>query len=252
MYSKIVSWNLNGLMSCIESGSTKPIMGLDPAVICFQEIRTQQEPVVYPKYHHFWLHSERDGYAGVLSMSLQEPLNVRYGVGDPRLDREGRLIALEFDNFWSVNAYFPQSHGKLDRHIFRMDWDEALLDLMLELDEKKPVVLCGDFNVTRGPIDFFPENTRLMWAEEGYMSEERDDLETLFENGFTDVFRWKYPEEVSYTWWSNRLNKREENRGWRLDYFVVSDRLLPKVDYIHHFTRLTGSDHCPIMLGAWL
>lgn len=247
---KIISWNLNGLMPCIENGSLKPLPSLDPDIICFQETRTSQRPTVFPGFSHYWLSGEREGYAGVLTMSRAKPLSVRYGLGDPDLDKEARLLTLEFDKFWSVNAYFPRSEGDLERHAFRMAWDKALLELLLELDQEKPVILCGDCNVTRSPLDFYPENTRLMWAEEGYASEERDDFETMLENGFVDVYRYLHPDQQgTYTWWSNRKNKRAENRGWRLDYFCISERILFKAYVVRHFAKLEGSDHCPIMLG---
>ena len=170
-------------------------------------------------------------------------------MGDAALDREGRLITLEFEGFYSVNAYFPQSQGSLARHSYRLEWDEALREKILTLDAQKPVILCGDFNTTRSTLDVYPENERVFWAEQGYMPEEREGLEELLEHGFTDVFRSFYPEQAgAYTWWSNRLNKRKENRGWRLDYFCVSDRLMPGVRAVRHHTEIFGSDHCPILL----
>lgn len=245
----IVSWNVNGIMPCIKNGSLKPLIPLEADIICFQETRTSQRPVIFPEYRHFWLSGERSGYAGVLTMTRNEPISVQYGFGDPYLDGEARLLTLEFDKFWSVNAYFPKSQDKLERHEYRLQWDAALLEYLLKLDQEKPVILCGDFNITRSVIDIFPENTRMMWAEKGYMSEERDDLETLIDSGFTDAFRYLYPEqEGAYTWWSNRLNKRQEDRGWRLDYFLVSDRISDRIMNVWHFKKVMGSDHCPIEL----
>lgn len=244
----LISWNVNGIMPCIANGKLHPLQSLNADVICFQETRTDQRPIIFPDYHHYWLSGEKQGYAGVLTMSKKKPLSVRYGLGIPQLDGEARLITVEFEKFWSVNAYFPKSQGNLSRHEYRMQWDEALSNWLSALDAEKPVILCGDFNITRAPIDIYPENSRMMWAEQGYMSEERDHLETLLEQGFTDAFRHLYPERVSYTWWSNRLNKRRENKGWRLDYFLVSTSIKDKILNVWHFEKIDGSDHCPIEL----
>lgn len=245
--TKIISWNVNGIIPTMAGGTIGWLLGYEPDIICFQETRTGQRPEVLPGFYHYWLSGKQSGYAGMLTLTKERPLSVRHGLGVPKLDAEGRLLILEFEKFWSVNAYFPRSEGKLARHNFRMEWDDALFDLLAELDEVKPVVLCGDFNITRAAIDIYPENARMMAVEAGYMSEEREALETLLESGFTDVFRYLNPDlEGAYTWWSNRLKKREENRGWRLDYFVISDRLLPKVLNMWHYTKITGSDHCPI------
>lgn len=252
---KIVSWNVNGIMPCLANGSLRPLYELAPDLICFQETRTGERPEAVPGYCHYWNSSERSGYAGVMSAVREKPLHVDCGTGNPTLDREGRLLTLEFEGFYSVNAYFPQSLGKggIARHSYRMKWDEALLEKLLALDERKPVILCGDFNITRAPLDVYPENERLVWAEQGYMSEERENLEELLESGFTDVYRALYPNQTgAYTWWSNRLNKRKENRGWRLDYFCVSDRLMSHVKDMRHYTEIVGSDHCPILLDISL
>lgn len=246
---KIISWNVNGLMPCLVNGSLGPLNGLAPDLVCFQETRTNERPEIMTGYHHFWNSSERSGYAGVLTVSRHEPLSVRFGLGDTGLDREGRIIVAEFEDFYSVNAYFPKAQASSARHTYRMKWDEALREKMLALDLEKPVILCGDFNTTRSSLDVYPENERLIWSEQGYMSEERESLEELLENGFTDAFRSLYPDlPGAYTWWSNRLNKRRENRGWRLDYFCVSDRIVPAITDVQHRTEIMGSDHCPIML----
>lgn len=250
---KIASWNVNGIMPCLANGSLGPLYELAPDLICFQETRTGERPEAVPGYHHYWNSSERSGYAGVMTAARKEPLQVDYGVGDAALDREGRLLTLEFASFYSVNAYFPNSQGSIARHDYRMKWDTALREKLAVLDGRKPVILCGDFNTTRSALDVYPENERLFWAEQGYMSEERENLEELLDNGFTDVFRALHPEQAgAYTWWSNRLNKRKENRGWRLDYFCVSDRLMPKVRGICHHAEIMGSDHCPILLDIKL
>ena len=246
---KIVSWNVNGIIPCLVNGSFEPLYELGADLICIQETRTNERPDAVPGYHHYWNSSIRGGYAGVMSAVRKEPILVKYGLGNADLDQEGRLVTLEFEGFYSVNAYFPQSQGSIARHNFRMEWDEALREKLIVLDEQKPVILCGDFNTTRSSLDVYPENERLVWAEQGYMSEERESLEELLESGFTDVFRSLYPEQAeAYTWWSNRLRKRKENRGWRLDYFCISDRIVEQVTAIKHLTEIYGSDHCPVML----
>lgn len=245
---RIISWNLNGLLSSVKYNSFEPIKELLPDVVCLQEIRTQQEPNIIPGYAHFWHHSQRDGYSGTAVLSRSNPLRVILGFGDNYPDPEGRLLTLEFDNIYVINAYVPNSQKNLKRHAYRMEWDAALREYICELREEKPVVLCGDFNVAREDIDVYEENLRQYWVEQGYTSDERSSLETLLETGFTDVYRYFYPNTRSYTWWSNRLNKRREGRGWRLDYFIVSNELLMRVASINHLSDIRGSDHCPIML----
>lgn len=221
---------------------------LEADVICLQEIRTQQEPEIVPGCHHFWNHSQRDGYAGTAVLSRQKPRRVIYGFDGKHPDPEGRLLTLEFDKLYVVNAYVPNSQKNLKRHAYRMEWDMYMREFVCELCEDKPVMICGDFNVAREDIDIYEENLRQYWAEQGYASDERSSLETLLDAGFTDVFRYFHPDTRSYTWWSNRLNKRRENRGWRLDYFIVSNDLLPRIAGMRHLSDITGSDHCPIYL----
>lgn len=246
---KIISWNLNGLNSCLKNGSMLPLIELAPDVVCFQEIRTKQQPEVLPDYHHFWNPSQRDGYSGTLTISKQEPLRAIVGLGDEQLDYEGRVLTLEFPAFFVVNCYAPNSQANLRRHQFRLNWDAALHSFLAELRETKPVIACGDFNVARLDIDIFPENMHQYWAGQGYASDERSNLETLLESGFSDAFRVLYPDVVgSYTWWSNRLSKREENRGWRLDYFFITHDLLPRLIDVKHHSGIKGSDHCPVEL----
>ena len=246
---KVISWNLNGLLSSVRNGAMIPLEALAPDVVCFQEIRTKQTTEVLPGYHHFWNPSQREGYSGTLSISKEKPLQVIWGLGNERLDQEGRVLTLEFPALFIVNCYAPNSQSNLVRHQFRLDWDTALRRFLCELIEKKPVVACGDFNVARLDIDIYPQNLRQYWASQGYASDERSNLETLLECGFHDAYRILYPDaEGSYTWWSNRKKKRSENRGWRLDYFLISDRLLPKLVDVRHHADLLGSDHCPIEL----
>lgn len=245
---RIVSWNVNGLMATLKNGSFDPISALKPEVLCLQEIRTDKEPTILDGYHYFWNHSQRDGYSGTAMLLKDRPIDVSFGMGDSFADNEGRVVTAELQSFFLVNAYVPNSQKNLKRHRYRMEWDEAFRNYICELRENKPVIICGDFNVARESIDVYDENQRQYWAAQGFASDERSNFETLLEEGFVDMFRAYYPDERSYTWWSNRLNKREENRGWRLDYFIVSDDIVKNITSVTHHTDILGSDHCPIGL----
>ena len=246
---RVISWNLNGLHSCVRNQSFAPILAREPDVVCCQEIRTQQQMLVLPGYHHYWNPGQRNGYSGTLLLSKAEPLTIRPGLGIPSLDSEGRVLAAEFEDFWLVNVYAPNSQKNLQRQHYRLEWDEAFLDFLTDLRADKPVVACGDLNVALLDIDVFPENLHQYWAQQGYDSDERAGLKAVIGSGFVDAFRMLYPDkERCYTWWSNRLNKRMENRGWRLDYFLVAEELAYAVEDVIHLTDITGSDHCPIEL----
>jgi len=249
----IISWNVNGLMACLGKNGFNEIAAMAPDIVCCQEVKTQRRPKVLPGYTHYWETGQREGYAGVLTMVKQEPLNVTMGLGSRSLDKEGRLITLEYETFYILNAYFPNAQESPVRRNFRRRWDEALLAYVGALLENKPVILCGDFNVTRAAIDVFPENTRIQEREKGYISTERDRLETLLDSGFVDGFRHLHPDqEGAYTWWSARFDKRSQNDGWRLDYFLVDRRLAKRIKEVRHLTNIYGSDHCPIELKIHL
>lgn len=246
---KIISWNVNGLMACMGKDGFTPIAALKPDIVCCQEVKTQRRPKVLAGSFHYWETGKREGYAGVLTMAKREPLDVRMGLGKESLDREGRIITLEYESVYIVNAYSPNSQESPDRRAFRARWDEALLSYVQKLKDSKPVIICGDFNVTRSAIDVFPENTRIQEKEKGYISIERDNLETLLDAGLVDAYRYLYPEqEGAYTWWSARFDKRSQNDGWRLDYFLVDRRLARKISQVTHRIEIYGSDHCPIEL----
>ena len=248
---RIISWNLNGLLSCINNHAFDAIAEFDPDVICLQEIRTRQEPLVLPGYLHLWNHCERDGYSGTALLLKTSPISVVKGFGcEP--DAEGRLLTVEYSDFFIVNAYTPNSQQNLQRHAFRMEWDEKFHRFVCALREDKPVIVCGDFNVARCELDIYEENMRQFWAQQGYASDERSNLETFIDEGFVDVFRHFNPDKRSYTWWSNRCNKRKDNRGWRLDYFFVSEDLLEEVLRIEHLQDILGSDHCPVLMEVAL
>lgn len=249
---KIISWNLNGLMATMKSNAIDSLRERKPDIICFQEIRTHQEPVILEGYTHFWNHCEREGYSGTAILTRIKPKRVLNGFLNDFPDSEGRLITMEFAGFYLINAYVPNSQKNLKRQAYRMEWDYALREHTLELMDDKPVVLCGDFNVARSELDIYAENMRQYWAEQGYASDERSNLETLLECGLCDVFRELHPDQRSYTWWSNRLNKRHEDRGWRLDYFLVSEEVMDRNIYITHLSEILGSDHCPVELEVAL
>ena len=245
---KIVSWNLNGLIATQNNGSLQYLEDEMPEIICFQEIRTDKEPLVMEGYYHYWHHSNRDGYSGTAVLSWDEPLNVFNGFLNGHEDDEGRLITLEFDGFFLVNAYVPNSQQNFKRKAYRAEWDNAFREHIAELMDEKPVIICGDFNVARSELDIYEQNAIYESMITGFATDEQSDFETLLELGLCDVFRELYPEKRSYTWWSNRLNKRGENRGWRLDYFIVSEDLLESVNDLKHEEKVQGSDHCPILL----
>lgn len=245
---RIVSWNLNGLLATMENGSLKILEEEMPEIICFQEIRTNKEPIIMEGYTHYWNHSNRDGYSGTAVLTWDEPLRVFNGFLNGHEDDEGRLITLEFEEFYLVNVYVPNSQQNFKRKAYRIEWDEAFREHIAELMEDKPVIICGDFNVARCELDIYEENSNQSNLEFGYATDEQSNFESLLELGLVDVFRERNPDTRSYTWWSNRLNKRGENRGWRLDYFLVSEDLYDSVTDMVHETEVKGSDHCPILL----
>ena len=249
---QILSWNLNGLKACIKRNDFEQLRKLPPLdVLCFQETRTQEKPIVFKDYHHYWYPAEEKKYSGTLTLSLVKPQSVIYGLGVPELDKEGRVITIDLGNVFVVNTYVPNSQGGPDREEYRMKWDVAYHNFLYKLSSEKPVIACGDYNVTMSRIDVYEENMRIDWAEQGYISDERFNLQSLLDNGFTDAYRFLYPDEKNaFTWWSNRRYKRNENRGWRLDYFIVSDILQPQIRDVIHHQDITGSDHCPIVLDC--
>jgi exodeoxyribonuclease-3 len=202
-----------------------------------------------PGYYCEWNCGERLGYSGTVSIYKNKPLAITHSIGDARLDKEGRLITLEYTDFYFVNVYVPNSQGELERWYYRLDWDSAFLVYLENLQNRKPVIVGGDFNVARDYIDIYPENLRNNKNPHGFLSEEWDGLNAILDIGFVDVFRELNPTlEGAYTWWSNRLNKRKENRGWRIDYFLISENLFPKIKSCEIRTDIYGSDHAPIEL----
>lgn len=248
---KFISWNVNGLRACINKGLVDYLSSAGSDFVALQETKVNSpfHEMAIPGYDAVWNCGERLGYSGTLSLFNKKPLSVNHGMGNPAFDKEGRLITLEYSNFYFVNVYVPNSQGELERWYYRLDWDSAFLDYLGNLNVRKPVVVGGDFNVARDYIDIFPENLRNNKNPHGFLSEERDGLNAILDHGFIDVFRELNPtQERAYTWWSNRLNKRKENRGWRIDYFLISENLLPKVKRCEIRTDIYGSDHAPLEL----
>lgn len=241
---RIISWNLNGLIATLENGCFKVVENLRPDVLCLQEIRTEKEPTVIKNYRHIWNHAKQSNYSGTVTITRCKPLLVDRVFED----LEGRIITTEFEKIFVVNVYVPNSQLNLKRREYRFQWDEKFFDYICDLQGRKPIVICGDFNVTRSALDVFETNERMKIKEQGYLTDERNNLENLLAEGFCDVFRELNPKTRSYTWWSNRMNQREKNHGWRLDYFLVSESLMKKVSAVGHLTEIFGSDHCPIML----
>lgn len=243
---KIASWNVNGLAACKRKGFLRVLANSRADIFCCQEIKAHC-PLSTPGYSQFWNPAQRPGYSGTLTLARKEPLSVQYGMGIREFDEEGRLIALEYDGYYVMNVYVPNSQSGLAQLDYRTAWDAALRAFVQSLD--KPVILCGDFNVARDFIDVYPAHVQNDPDPPGFQSSEREGMERLLALGLIDVFRTLHPQaEGAYTWWSMRLHKRLENRGWRLDYFLLSEALMPMLQDITHHTDILASDHRPISL----
>lgn len=246
---KFISWNVNGLRACVQKGFMEYFAQADADCFCLQETKMQpgQLQVDAPGYAQFWNSAEKKGYSGTAVFSKHEPLSVRYGVGVEELDHEGRLITLEFENFYLVTCYTPNAQDGLKRLDHRMAWDDAFRDYLCALDRNKPVIACGDLNVAHNEIDL--KNPKSNRGNAGFSDEERGKFTQLLAAGFSDSFRLLYPELTgAYSWWSYRFNARANNAGWRIDYFIVSNRLAPYVKQAEIYTDIFGSDHCPVGL----
>lgn len=248
---KIVSWNVNGIRACWEKGLKAFIGECDADIICLQETKLQNEfeKMKNNGYYSYYAFSERRGYSGTACFCKEKPIKVTYGICNDKFDSEGRVITLEYEKYILVNCYVPNSKGSLERFYFRMDWDTAFNEYLNRLKRIKPVIICGDFNVAYEYIDIYPENLQNEENPSGFLDEEREGMEQLFEIGFADMFRYFYPDkEGAYTWWSNRLHKRNENKGWRLDYFLASDFVVSLAKDCGMYSDVLGSDHCPVFL----
>lgn len=246
---KYVSWNVNGLRACMKKGFAESFATLDADAFCLQETKLSPEQIELslPGYHLYWNSAVKKGYSGTAIFTKHEPLSVSYGLGIPEHDQEGRVITAEFDDHFLVTCYTPNSQRGLLRLSYRMEWEAAFLDFLKELDQKKPVVLCGDLNVAHEEIDLAnPKSNR---QNAGFTDEERGAMTRLLSEGFTDSFRLLHPDVTgAYSWWSYMMRAREKNVGWRIDYFIVSDRLAPSVSVATIHPEIFGSDHCPVEL----
>lgn len=250
---KFISWNVNGLRACVTKGFQEYFDAVDTDFFCLQETKLQagQIDLQLPGYHQFWNYAEKKGYSGTAIFAKEAPLSVVYGVGVPELDTEGRLITLEYPGFYLITCYTPNAQQGLARIGHRLKWDEAFRNYLKKLDETKPVIVCGDLNVAHQEIDL--KNPASNRGNAGFSDEERESFTALLEAGFTDSFRHLNPDATGiYSWWSYRFNARKNNAGWRIDYFVVSDRLKDKITATPIYTDVLGSDHCPVGLEITL
>ena len=250
---KLISWNVNGLRACIQKGFLDFFNESNADFFCLQETKLQagQLQLELPGYEQYWNYAEKKGYSGTAIFTKHTPLNVRYGIGIPELDTEGRVIILEYQEFFLVNCYTPNAQRDLARIDFRLQWEEAFRRCLMALDERKPVILCGDLNVAHQPIDL--KNPTANRNSAGFSDQERAAFSTLLESGFTDTFRYLNPTATGcYTWWSYMFNARQNNAGWRIDYFLVSDRLRNAVHAAPIHSSILGSDHCPVELDIQL
>ncbi len=245
---KFVSWNVNGLRAVARKGFADIFADFDADFFCLQETKLQagQIDLDFPGYKSYWDYAEKKGYSGTVIYTRKEPLSVAYGLGIPEHDTEGRAVTLEFPDFYLVNTYVPNSGEGLKRLDYRMTWDDAFREYVRGLAEKKSVIICGDLNVAHHEIDLKNPDTNRLNA--GFTDKERENMTALLAAGFTDTWRFQHPEEVKYSWWSYRMMARDRNIGWRIDYFLVSNDLIPRIDSTDIHNEVFGSDHCPVEL----
>lgn len=246
---RFVSWNVNGLRACLTKGFMESFKDMDADVFCLQETKMQPDQAILELkgYEQFWNSAEKKGYSGTAVFTRIHPLEVTYGLGIEEHDHEGRVITLEFDDYYLVTVYTPNSKRELERLDYRMVWEDAFRDYLKQLDEKKPVIVCGDLNVAHKEIDL--KNPKTNRRNAGFTDEERNKFQELLDAGFTDTFRYIYPDAVgAYTWWSYLRKARANNAGWRIDYFLVSNRLAESIEAATIYSEIFGSDHCPVGL----
>ena len=245
---KFISWNVNGLRACVGKDFEAQFKTLNADFFCQQETKMQagQLDLQFDGYQSYWNYADKRGYSGTAIYTRHTPLSVTYGIGIDAHDHEGRVITLEMNDFYLVTVYTPNSQDELKRLDYRMTWEDDFKTFLLALDARKPVIVCGDMNVAHQEIDI--KNPKTNRRNAGFTDEEREKMTVLLDSGFTDTFRFMYPEEVTYSWWSYRFKARERNTGWRIDYFLVSDRLKPQIADAKIHTDILGSDHCPVEL----
>ena len=244
---KFISWNVNGIRACVQKGFLDSFKELDADIFCLQETKMQsgQLELDLPGYYQYWNYAEKKGYSGTAIFTKEKPIAVFNGMDIAEHDTEGRLITLEFDNFYFITCYTPNAQDGLKRIDYRMKWEDDFREYVKSLDKNKPVILCGDLNVAHNEIDL--KNPKSNRGNAGFSDEERGKFTELLESGFTDSFRYLYPDlEGAYSWWSYRFKAREKNAGWRIDYFVVSDRIAKDIKEAKIHSEIFGSDHCPV------
>ena len=247
---KLISWNVNGLRACVGKGFLDYFKEQQADIFCLQETKLQEGQIELELdgYHQYWNYAEKKGYSGTAIFTKEKPISVHYGIGINEHDKEGRVITLEFEKFYMITVYTPNSQEKLARLDYRMKWEEDFKNYLLELDKKKPVIVCGDLNVAHKEIDL--KNPKTNRKNAGFSDEEREKMTKLLESGFVDSFRYFYPNKTDiYSWWSYRFSARAKNAGWRIDYFLVSDRIKENMKGAEIHTEILGSDHCPILLN---
>lgn len=245
---KLISWNVNGLRAIMGKNFMEFFNETDADCFCLQETKLQEGQIEMdlPGYHQYWCYADKKGYSGTAIFTKKEPLSVRYGIGIDEHDHEGRVITLEFEDFYLITVYVPNSQDELRRLDYRMKWEDDFKAYLKELEKTKPVIFCGDLNVAHKEIDLKnPKNNR---RNAGFTDEERGKMSALLDDGFIDTFRYFYPEEVVYSWWSYRFRAREKNTGWRIDYFICSEALKDRLKDAKIHTEVMGSDHCPVEL----
>lgn len=246
---KLISWNVNGIRAVMNKGFMDFFNKIDADIFCLQETKLQpgQIELELPGYHQYWNYAEKKGYSGTAVFSKKEPISITYGIGALQHDNEGRVITLEFEDFYFVTVYTPNSQEELKRLSYRMEWEDDFLKYIKELDDKKPVIYAGDLNVARLDIDL--KNPKANRKNAGFTDEEREKIERVLDEGFIDTFRYFYPEkEEAYSWWSYRFKARERNAGWRIDYFIASAKLKERLKDSKIHSDVMGSDHCPVEL----
>ena len=245
---KLISWNVNGIRACLNKGFSDFFKEVNADIFCLQETKCQPEQInlEFEGYTSYWNSAERKGYSGTAIFTKKQPVNVTYGIGIEEHDKEGRIITLEFENFYLVTNYTPNAKRELERLDYRMVWEDEIRKYLLELNKKKPVIMCGDLNVAHEEIDL--KNPKTNKGNAGFTNEEREKMTELLNAGFIDSYRYLYPEKIEYSWWSYMGHAREKNVGWRIDYIIVSNDFRENIKDATIYTEILGSDHCPVGL----
>lgn len=245
---KLISWNVNGIRACLNKGFSDFFKEVNADIFCLQETKCHPEQInlEFEGYTSYWNSAERKGYSGTAIFTKKQPVNVTYGIGIEEHDKEGRIITLEFENFYLVTNYTPNAKRELERLDYRMVWEDEIRKYLLELNKKKPVIMCGDLNVAHEEIDL--KNPKTNKGNAGFTNEEREKMTELLNAGFIDSYRYLYPEKIEYSWWSYMGHAREKNVGWRIDYFIVSKSIEKQIKEAKIYPEIMGSDHCPVGL----